>query len=208
MRGGIDRLRSVKSVLMKGILRKNNFEFNIIITKVQAELFRTDIEHQGNKRYQLITPYRGWNHTVSDTYDAEEIAQDKLESLKNELDIFGPLVDYRSKGYKAKYLGKDILYDRECYKIRLISPEKTESLYFIDCKTYFLLQSRKKVENYDRSFRNIPDVITNYRDYKNFDGILFPTTIITEGFGTESELLSFHSIITNIEIEGKLYHPS
>ena len=130
MRGGIDRLRSVKSVLMKGILRKNNFEFNIIITKVQAELFRTDIEHQGNKRYQLITPYRGWNHTVSDTYDAEEIAQDKLESLKNELDIFGPLVDYRSKGYKAKYLGKDILYDRECYKIRLISPEKTESLYF------------------------------------------------------------------------------
>jgi len=206
-RGGIDRLQLVKSVIMQGFRRSKNIEVNVTITKVQGELFRTDMEFQGNYGYQIVTRFRGWFQAVSETYQVEEIPQEKLEPLKNDLDIFGPLLNYRAKGYKAKYLGKDILFDRECYKIRLISPEKTESFYFIDSQTYLLLQSRKKLENYDRSFRNVPDVITNYRDYKNFDGILFPGIISTEGFGTESEMLSFHSIKTNIKVEEKLYNP-
>lgn len=207
-RGGIDRLQSVKSVMMKGMRRTKGIDFNVTITKVQGELFRTDIEFQGNAGYQVVTPFKGWKYSVFDSYDPEEIPQHTLEPLKNELDIFGPLVNYRAKGYKAKYLGKDILYDRECYKIRLISREKTESIYFIDCKAFLLLQSRKKLENYDRSFRNIPDVITNYRDYKNFEGILFPAVISTEGFGAESNLLTFHTIKINIDVDERLYDPS
>lgn len=207
-RGGIDRLQLVKSVMMQGFRRLKNIEVNITITKVQGELFRTDMEFQGNCGYQVVTRNRGWSHAVSESYEPEEISQEKLEPLKNELDIFGPLFNHRAKGYKAKYLGKDILFDRECYKIRLISPEKTESIYFIDCQTYLLLQSRKKLENYDKSFRNIPDVITNFREYKLFAGILFPTIISTEGFGTESEVLSFHTIQTNVHVDDKLYKPN
>jgi hypothetical protein len=208
-RGGNDGLSAVKSVEMQGVRRMKGINFNVGITKVQNELFRTDLELQGNIGYQIVTSSRGWNHSIFQTYEAEEIPQYQLEPLKSELDIFGPLFNYRAKGYKAKFLGKDILYDRECYKIRLISQEKTESIYFIDCKTYLLLQSRKKLENYDKSFgRNIPDVITTYRDYKNFDGILFPQNIITEGFGTETDVLSFHTIKTNVDVDEKLYKPS
>lgn len=206
-RGGIDKLNSIKSILMEGTTNMKGNQFKVKIRKVQGRFFRRDMEFGGNTGYTIITEKSGWNYSSMDSYVADEIPQGKLESFKNELDIVGPLINYRSKGYKATLLGKDFLYERECYKILLTSLEGKESFHFIDCKTYLLLQSRQKIESKGKIYGNSPEIVTNFRDYKICDEVLFPQIISTEGFGIASGIMLFHTIEVNIPVDEKLYKP-
>jgi hypothetical protein len=206
-RGGINRLNFVKSVSMAGTKMMAGNEVMVKITKVDAKLFRTDMEIGGHRGYQIITENKGWNYSPFNSYSAEEIPMEKLQLFKNELDIFGPLVNYRAKGFKAKLLGKDLLYDRDCHKIQLTSRQGKDSFYFIDCKTFLLLQSRKKIETEGKVYGNSPETITNFRNYKNFSGILFPQIIETEGVEGRVESVLFYEIETNIAVDENLYLP-
>ena len=192
---------------MEGTASRKGRQFRIKMIKVQGRLFRIDMEIDGNSGYTIVTEKAGWNYSVRDSYVAEEIPPGKLEALKNELDIPCPLINYRSKGYKATLLGKEILYERPCYKILLTSMQGKESFHFIDCKTYLLLQSRTKIESQGKVYGNSPESITWFRDYKISDGVLFPQMITTEGFGIAAATMLFHSIKVNVAVDEKLYAP-
>jgi hypothetical protein len=206
-RGGINRLNFVKSVRMTGTKMMTGNEVMVKIIKVEGKLFRTEMEIGGHSGYQLITENKGWNYSPFSSYSPEEIPKEKLQFFKNELDIFGPLVNYRAKGFKAKLLGKDLLYDRDCFKIQLTSAQGKESFYFIDCKTHLLLQSREKLEMEGKIYGNSPEAITNFRNYKNFGGVLFPQIIETESVEGRVDSMIFYEIETNIAVDEKLYSP-
>ena len=182
-------------------------EVMVKITKVEGKLFRTDMEIGGQLGYQIITENKGWNYSPFSSYAAEEIPQENLKTFKNELDIFGPLVNYRAKGYKAKLLGKDVLFDRECYKIRLTSAFGKESFYFVDCKTFLLLQTKEKIEQDRKIYRNSPENVTNFSNYKSFDGILFPQFVETESVEGRVDSILFYDIETNITVDERSYFP-
>jgi hypothetical protein len=205
-RGGINQLNLVKTIRMTGT-KIGRDEIIMIITKVDGELFRTDM-HRGNEvACQIITKNKGWNYDSFSSYQAEEMSMEKWQALRDELYIFSPLVNYRKKGFKAKLLGKDVLYDRDCFKIQLTSPQGKESFYFIDCKTHLLVQSRKKAEMNGKIYRNSPETITNFRNYKNFGGVLFPQIIETESVEGRVDSMIFYEIETNIAVDEKLYSP-
>jgi len=206
-RGGIDKLNSIDSIVFEGTTIVRGNIVPIKITQVQGKLFRKDIRFAGNSGFTIITPKKGWDYDPFSSYAPEEIPQWKLQTFKNELDILNPLVNYYSKGYKAKLLGKDILYDRECYKIQLNSGQGKESFYFIDCKTYLLLQSREKRESNGKTYGNSPETITNFRSYKKFSGVLFPQIIETESAEGKVDSLLFYEIETNIPVDEELYLP-
>jgi hypothetical protein len=206
-RGGIDRLHLIKTIRMTGTKMMAGNEVMVKITKVDGRLFRTDMEVAGHQGYQIITENKGWNYSPFSSYTAEEIPAEKLQAFKNELDIYDPLVNYRAKGFKAKLLGKDVLYDRDCFKIQLTSAQGQESFYFIDCKTFLLLQSRKKIEMVGKIYGNSPEAITNFNNYKNCGGVLFPQIIETEGVEGRVDSMLFYEIETNITVDEKLYEP-
>ena len=206
-RGGIDKLNSINSISSEGTTIMKGRIVPVKITKVQGKLFRADIGFAENSGFTIITQNKGWNYDPFSSYAPEEILKEKLQMFKNELDIFGPLVNYYSKGYKAKLLGKDILYDRECYKIQLNSAQGKESFHFVDCKTNLLLQSRQKIEIGGKIYGNSPETITSFRNYKNYDGVLFPQIIETEGVEGKADSIIFYDIKINIPVDKTLYEP-
>jgi hypothetical protein len=207
-RGGIDKFNSITSITFEGTREMMGNEVQVKVTKVQGKLFRTDFEFGGNMGYTIITPDKGWSYIPMRSDKPDPIPAERLKSMQNELDIAGPLVDYKSKGYHAALLGKDSVNGKECYKIQLTSADGKEAFYFIDSKTNLLLQSRQMVEGNGRNAgKEAKEITTNYSDYKNFGGVLFPQTIATEGSGMGGGSMTFDKIEVNIPVDEKLYQP-
>ena len=123
-----------------------------------------------------------------------------------QLDIAGPLVDYAAKGNKPELQGKETVEGKEAYKIKMTLSTGKEVTYYIDTKTNLLIQSKQM----GAAMGNNPpqEIITNYSDYKLFDGIMLPQTIANPGGGMMAGSTTFDTIVLNKTIDESQYKPS
>jgi hypothetical protein len=205
-RGGKDKLNAIKSLYMEGSRQMMGNEILVKVSTVQGKLFRTDFELGGTTGYTIITPTEGWSFIPMQSPNVEPIPADRLKGMQGQLDILGPLVDYASKGNKAELQGKETIDGKEAYKIKLTTASGKETTYFIDTKTNLLIQSRQMAP---ARGNNAPqEIITNYSDYKSFDGVMFPQTIANPGGGMMGGSTTFDTIVINKTIDDNQYKPA
>lgn len=204
-RGGKDKLKSITSVYMEGSRQMMGTEVLVKVVTVQNKLFRTDFEMGNTTGYTIVTPTEGWSFIPMRSQKVESIPAERLKGMQGQLDIAGPLVDYAAKGNKAELQGKENINGSDAYKIKMTLSSGKELTYFIDTKTNLLVQSKQM----SPAMGNNPpqEIITNYSDYKLFDGILFPQTIANPGTGMMGGSTTFDTIITNKPVDEKLFSP-
>ncbi len=207
-RGGKDKLTSLKTLYLEGTRQMQGGEVQVKVTKVDGKLNRVDFEFGGNSGYTIVTPDKGWMYIPMRSDKAEEIPADRLKAQQDQLDIAGPLVNYTAKGYKATLAGKDTVNGKEAWKIILTDSSKKESTYMIDTKTNLLIQTKHEIDAGRRNNNGPTEVITDYSDYKDFDGVMFPQTITTEGTGMGAGSMTFDTIKVNQPVDEKMYKPS
>lgn len=208
-RGGMDKLTSIKSLYMEGTRQMMGNEVGVKITKVDGKLSRMDFEVGGNTGYTIITPDKGWMYIPMRSDKVEEMPEARLKAAQDQLDIPGPLVNYAAKGYKAALQGKDTINGKEAWKIQLTNDAGKDITFSIDTKTHLLLQTKQMMESSGRRNNGGPnEVITDFSDYKDFDGVMFPQTVTTEGTGMGSGEMIFDKIEINKPVDASLYKPS
>jgi len=205
-RGGKDKLSAIKSVYMEGSREMMGSGVAVKVTIVQGKLFRNDFEIGGNKGYMIFTPTEGWSLIPMRSQNVEIISADRLKNMQGQLDIAGPLVDYIAKGNKAELQEKEIIDGKEAYKIKMTLSTGKEIYFFIDKDSYLLIQSKQISPAMGN---NTPqEIVTNYSNYKSFDGIMFPQTIANPGSGVTGGSTTFDTIVINKIIDESQYKPS
>ena len=204
-RGGKDKLLAIKSLYLEGTRQMNGNEVDLKVTKVDGKLNRVDFSVGGNDGYTIVTPDKGWTYIPMMSDKVNEIPDERLKSMQDQLDIAGALVDYAAKGYKATLQGKDTVNGKEAWKIQLTNAAGKNETFYIDTKTNLLIQTRQMVEGRN-NMEN--EVITDYSDYKDVDGLMFAQTITTEGTGMGAGSMMFDKIVINQPVDEKLYKPS
>jgi len=207
-RGGKDKLTSIKSIYFEGTRQMMGNEVGVEVTKVDGKLSRVDFEVGGNTGYTIVTPDKGWSYIPMRSDKVEEMPQTRLKTMQDQMDIAGPLVDYATKGYKASLQGKDTINNKEAWKIQLTNDAGKNITFYIDTKTNLLIQSKQMMEGGGPNNNGPHEVVTDYSDYKDFDGVMFPQTITTEGTGMGSGAMTFDKIEINKPVDEKLYKPS
>ncbi|MEP6928041.1 MAG: hypothetical protein ABI834_10410 [Ginsengibacter sp.] len=207
-RGGKERLNSIRSVYFEGTRQMMGNEVQVKVTKVNNKLYRTDFEFGGNSGYTIVTPEKGWTYIPMRSDKPDEIPAGMLQSMQSQLDIAGPLVDFAAKGYHAASKGKETINGKESWKIQLTNAAGKEFTYYIDIKTNLLIQSRQMSEGGRNGGGEAKEIITNFSDYKEVGGVMFPQTISTEGSGMGSGSMTFDKIEVNMPVDEKLYKPS
>jgi hypothetical protein len=212
-RGGKDKLSAIKSVYMQGSRKMMGIEVSVKVTIVQGKLLRNDFEFEGTKGYMIVTPTEGWSLIPKRSLNVEIISPDILKNIQWQLDIAGPLVDYIAKGSKVELQEKEIIDPakdgtggKEAYRIKVTLSTGKEIFFFIDKDTNLLIQSKQMIPaigNYTPH-----EIVTNYSDYKSFDGIMFPQTIANPGNGITGGSTTFDTIIINKMIDEDQYKPS
>ncbi len=207
-RGGIDKINSIQSIYLEGTREMMGSEVEVKVTKVEGKLFRTDFEFGGNAGYTIVTQDKGWSYIPMRSDKPSEIPATILKSMQSQMDIAGPLVNYKAKGYVAALKGKENIDGKEAYKLVLTSREGKDVTYFIDTDESLLIQTRQMSEGGRDSGGESKEIITNYSNYMNVDGIMFPQTITTEGGGMGGGAMTFDKIEINIPVDEQLYNPS
>lgn len=206
-RGGIDKLNSIQSIYLEGTRQMMGSEVEVKVTKVEGKLFRTDFEFGGNNGYTIVTPDKGWSYIPMRSDKPNEIPAPVLKSMQSQLDIAGPLVNYKSKGYQAELKGKENIDGTDAYNIQLTSADGKNINYYIDTKTNLLVQARQMSEGGRNGGGQPKEIVTNFKDYTEVNGIKFPQTIITEGEGMGGGAMTFDKIEINVPVDEKMYKP-
>jgi hypothetical protein len=208
-RGGQDKLDAIKTLYLEGTRQMMGNEVDVKVTKVDGKLNRVDFQVGGNTGYTIVTPDKGWSYVPMRSDNVEQIPAERLKTMQDQLDIAGPLVNYAAKGYKATLLGKDTVNNREAWKIQLTNNSGKDETFYIDTKSNLLLQTRQMMQgDSKRNNGGSNEIITDYSDYKDVDGVMFPQTITTEGSGMGSGAMTFDKIEVNQPVDEKLYQPS
>lgn len=205
-RGGKDKLNAIQSVYMEGARQMMGNEVLVKVTTVQGKLFRTDFEVGGTTGFTIVTPTEGWSFIPMQSPKVEPLPAERLKTMQGQLDILGPLVNYAAKGNKTELQGKETIDGKEAYKIKVTLSTGKEMTFYIDTKTNLLIQTRQM--SAARGNNPPQEIITNYSDYKLFDGIMFPQTIANPGGGMMGGSTTFDTIVINKTIDESQYKPS
>ena len=207
-RGGKDKLTAIKALYLEGTRQMMGNEVQVKVTKVDQKLNRVDFEFGGNSGYTIITPDKGWTYIPMRSDKPEEMPQARVKNMQDQLDIAGPMVDYKTKGYKAELDGKETVNGKEAYKVKLTNAAGKEFTYYIETKTNLLIQTKQMSEMGGQNGGKPVEVTTDLSDYTSVDGVMFPQTITTEGTGMGAGSMTFDKIQTNKPVDESLYKPS
>ncbi len=203
--GGKEKLNAIKSIYIEAAKTAMDVEFPIQIVIEQNKLFRSEFDFSNGTGFQVITPEEAWIYSPGKNLQPQQLNINEVAAMQIQLDIAGPLVDYVAKGHKAELLGKDMLDEKDCYKIKLTTKAGKSILYWLDAATGLMIQSRRKVLAAN-GVEQI-DVLTTYKNYKEVDGIQFAHTIETYNSALGGDIINISKIEINKPVELKMYEP-
>jgi hypothetical protein len=118
--------------------------------------------------------------------------------VKDQADLSGNLMDYKSKGHSIELLGKEDLEGTEVYKLKLNKKSGDVEYNYIDASTYLVIKSESIIKMQGQEAKS-SQMMSNY---KAVDGLMFPFTIEQDNpmMGGNSSV-TFTSIVVNAPVD-------
>src|ERR1043166_6871776 len=180
--GGLDKLKAVQSMKITAKMKMGPMEAPVIITKKRPENFRVEFTIQGMTGIQAYDGTTGWAvMPFMGKKDPEAMSADALKEFKDEADFDGPMVDYKAKGNKVEYVGKEDVQGTPAYKLHVTTKDGLESNVYLDADSYLEIKSESKRKIQGQEVESE----TMLGDYKDVGGLLFPMSIESHAKGRE-----------------------
>lgn len=171
---GGKKLRSIETVTVSGQVTMMGFDAPFTLRMKRPNHSRMDMIMMGRDVVQAFDGEKAWwiNPFLGATSPTEMPADFAMQLLRwSELE--SPLVDYRRKHHRVRYLGEENTAQGSAHLIEVRLREGGTVDIFIDAATY--LETRR---SFDQSYRGkTRRVDTYFSDYEEVDGIMTPRTI-------------------------------
>ena len=169
-RGGLEKIKSLSSVIMHGRTAEDEFELPIHFYCIHQKAFKVELEFEGRKYYQTGTPTEGWTFSPNQPDSVpHQMTQEELQEGQQYFDLQGPFIDYKIKGNKIEYIGTKEIKGQKYLGLKVIKGSGEVVAYYLDDK-YQIFQT---IETEKDGMEN-STVYTNYR--KTESGLAFPFT--------------------------------
>jgi hypothetical protein len=178
--GGMEKLKAINTVKATGKMKAGPMELPLTLTKARPDMVRMDFTVQGMTGTQAFDGTTGWLvMPFMGKKDPEKMSEDMLKAMRDEADFDGPLFDYKSKGNKVEYLGKEEVQGSPAYKLKVTTKQGNESTQYLDAETYLTIktESKRKIQGQEVESE------TTIGDYKEIDGMLFPHSMESHAKG-------------------------
>jgi hypothetical protein len=173
-KGGIDKLHALQAVRLSGRMKiqGDTIELRYVALVKQPASVRYEASLQGLTQVQAYDGTQAWQiNPFQGRKDPEKLSADDAKGLgEDAADFTGPLVDYKSKGYKLDLLGTEDIDGTECYKLRVSRPNGDSTLVYLDPDHYLEIRIvNRRIEH------GIPvETVTDFGDYEQVDGVYLP----------------------------------
>jgi hypothetical protein len=138
---------------------------------INNKAMKVEFTLQGMTGIQVVTDKDGWSlMPFMGQTKPEPTPEEQLKAGQSGLDIQSEFIDYAAKGSSVEYLGEDTEEGVEVYKIKLTDKTKTETTYFIDKESYYIIKETSKAMMQGQEVENA----TTYGNYKTVGNIVLP----------------------------------
>ncbi|MCK4836715.1 MAG: outer membrane lipoprotein-sorting protein [Candidatus Aminicenantes bacterium] len=203
-KGGLEKLKSVKSIKIKGkiVQAMMNMEMPMQVWYKKPNKIRMESEFQGRK---IIQGYDGkiawWIMPFLGSDDPQEMGEEQAREVKDMADSMDPLVDYKEKGYKLEFMGKEDLEGTEVYKLKMTKKNNKEEFYYLDIDSGIELKTTAYVKRGENEIL----VETIFGDYQEVDGLMMAFQIEVRTNNQTSVTMTFEEFKFNEEMEDSLF---
>lgn len=197
--GGAAKIGALTSVKRTGNMSAQGMDIPIVMTVSHLKGMRVDIEVMGTSNYQIMTPEKGFMFfPIQQMTEPKELDAETVKSAQSQLDLQGPLFNYKDKGNTIEYVSTEKVEGSDAYKLKLTSKSAKTSYYFIDTKSNRIVKISGKSKGPDGEEM---DVETFYSDYKqNADGYWFAYASTTP-----QGPMTFDKIETNVTVDENIF---
>lgn len=203
--GGKDKIKALQAVRITGTMKMGPMEAPFIITKARPSNSRMDFTIQGMTGTQAYDGSTGWSlMPFGGNKDPQKMTEQQLKDVRADADFDGPTFDYKAKGNKVEYVGKEDVEGTPAYKLHITTKDGKESNDYFDAETYLMLRSDgiRNVQGQDL------EVVTTFGDYKTVEGITIAHSMENHVKGKESmggQTLNISKIELNPTIDKAMF---
>lgn len=171
--GGKEKLGGITSVKYTNTNLLMGTEAPATVVILNGKGYRAEADMMGSKMVQVFTDKKAWMiNPMMGSSTPEPLPEEAVKAGQAQIYVI-PFLDYAAKGEKAEYLGQEKVGDANAYKIKLTDKNGTESTYYFDPSSYYLIQAVRSAEMMGQKL----EVTTRYADFKKTDfGWVVPHT--------------------------------
>lgn len=201
--GGEDKLMAIKSVQYTGKFSGNGADIPMVMIAEREGKARMEMTYQGMNLIRACENNSGWMiNPFQGNKEAEKLPPEEVKNMKKHSELEGELINYKQKGYKVEFLGKEDFEGSEVFKVKLTDNDGDITYYFLDATSYLILKDNSKRKIGEKEIT----AETLYGNYQKVDGIMFPMSIEFREVGSDQgQKVTIEKIETNVKVDESIF---
>lgn len=199
---GAEAAAKLDAITMTGAINQAGLDIPFTMTIARPGKLRLEATFQGLTLIQTFNGTEGWSiNPFGMSTEPEPVPADQIQDLKEQADIDGTLYNWAAKGYQVTLEGQEEVEGTNCYKIKVISPDSSETLHFLDADSYLTIKTSTKSK-----MMGIETVGETYMsNYFENGGVIYPGKIENRYNGMTGEVLTITGVIQNPTIDPAIF---
>lgn len=139
--GGHDKIAQINSESMEGTFEVMGNTGKSTITILNGKGYKSVIDFSGQSLIQVVTDKGGWMvNPFMGSPDPAAMPEEQYLPSKGQINIGGPLFDYKNNGASVQYIGTESVAGKPAFKIQALTKDSVKYTYYIDSATHYNTQ--------------------------------------------------------------------
>lgn len=180
-RGGIEKLKALQTLRQEGRVNAGAGRDGLVMREIKRPgKIRFEFTVQGITSVFASDGQRGWKvNPLEGEMSRQPLPEEALVDAREQADIDGPLVDWKSKGSRIELVGRETVGGHDAYKLKVTLKSGGVLTAYVEVKSSNLV--RTDATRLVRGRR--VSVETTFGDYRKTGGILFPHLVEVRAAG-------------------------
>lgn len=200
--GGVEKWKSLNSIKMEGTSNSQGMEFPIIIYLKRPNLEKVEIDVQGMQIIQSFDGETSWSVNPFSGNSEPQKADEMSTEAQKQKNFEDELIDYEEKGSTLELIGSETVNGKEMQKLKLTRKEGDEMFYYFDPDNNLPAQINTIASSGPMKGQAVETYVGEYRE---IEGMMFPTSISQKVNGMVIMESSIKTIEVNAEIDSKIF---
>jgi hypothetical protein len=180
-RGGIQKLRALQTLRQEGRVNAGAGRDGVVMREIKRPgKIRFELTVQGVTSVFASDGQRGWKvNPLEGEMSRQSLPEEALIDAREQADIDGPLVDWKSKGSQVELVGRETVGGHDAWKLKLTLKSGGVLTAFLDVNSASLVRTEASRRVRGKQVR----IETTFGDYRKTGGILFPHLVEVRAAG-------------------------
>ncbi len=180
-RGGIAKLRALRTLRQEGHASAGAGREGLVTREIKRPgKIRFEFTVQGVTSVFATDGRKGWKvNPLEGEMSPKPLPDEVLADAREQADIDGPLVDWKSKGSRVELVGRETVDGHDAWKLKVTLKSGGVLTAFLDVKSASLIRIEATRHVRGRDVR----IETTFGDFRQTGGILFPRLVEVRAAG-------------------------